>query len=452
MKRADRAAFLVIAAIVVYQSMIPPVVALGNNGDFGKISGHFSFGYPPALEYRYAPLKFHYDPRYEYHAEFRSTENLLAIAAVGLSAVLSKTGDFDIRCLGAIHAALLLLAVWLLLPVLAQFFSMRVRVAILAMIAVVLCDVMYVSVFNSFYMDASALAFIPLTVVFFLRSVLWRRKMDLIGLAVSSMLVAGAKPQHAILALPLVLLLIAYRKRLSWVVWPATACVIAAASWTTLAVPPDYRSDQWYDVIFLGLLPHSPAPAQDLAELGLDPAYVSYSRTSAYYSTGGFAHPEFRSNFQLRINAGRLLRFYARHPVRAFQLLIRSFADAGQTRPDAGNFDPGEGFPPSMRSQAFAQWSGFRQTLFANHGLRYFEITLAIQALLLLRARREWRLAVLCLTIAVLLDAAVSGLADAAEAPRHFTVFCQLQDISLLALVAGFLPRALPDITMKPAL
>ena len=103
MKRADQAAFLLIAAIVVYQTMIPPVVSLGNNGDFGKISGHFSIGYPPELEVRYAPVKFHRDARYRWPAPYRSTENLLANAAMGLSWVTSKSSEFDIRAMGAIH-------------------------------------------------------------------------------------------------------------------------------------------------------------------------------------------------------------------------------------------------------------------------------------------------------------------------------------------------------------
>jgi hypothetical protein len=443
LKRVDRIAFILIAAIVVYQSMIPPVVGLGNNGDFGKISGHFSMGYPPNIEHRYAPLKMQFEPRYEYHAEFRSTENLLAIAAVRVSSIVSKTGDFDMRCIGAIHAALFLLAIWLLLPVLAFFFSPFVRLLILFAIAVVLCDVMYVAVFNSFYMDASALVFLPLTAVLFLRSFLWQRRGDLIGLAICAALLAGAKPQHAILALPIAALLIAYRKRLGSPagVWMAVAGVIGAASYTAVAAPGDYRSNQWYDVIFLGILPYSPAPTQDLLELGLDPSYVAYSRTSAYYANSGFSNPEFTKTFHQRASGASVMRFYSRHPARAFQLLIRGFDDAGGTRPNLGNFDPGEGLPPLARSRAFAFWSGFREWIFSRHGLRYFWVTIALQALLLLRSRRPWLTAPICLSIAVLLAAAIAGLADAAEAPRHFTVFCELEDVSLIALLSTLLPR-----------
>jgi len=162
----------VIAAIVLYQLMIPPVVSLGNNGDFGKVSGHFAIGYPPDVEARYAPVKFQHAKRYDYHSEFRSSETMLAAVAAGLSSLLAKSGDFDIRCIGAVHAALFLAAIFLLLPVLAHFFGPRARIAILAAIALVFGDVMYVSVFNSFYMDAAAMVFLALAVVFFLRSVL----------------------------------------------------------------------------------------------------------------------------------------------------------------------------------------------------------------------------------------------------------------------------------------
>src|SRR6202021_166008 len=143
--------------------------------------------------------------------EFRSSEYLIAAGAFGLSEIILRTGEVDIRIIGAIHSALFLLAIYLFLPVLPYYFGPRAGVAIVLTIALVLCDVMYVSLFNSFYMDAAALVFFPLPAVFFLRSVLWKRSADVIGLAICSTLLAGAKAQHAVLAIPLVILLIAYR-------------------------------------------------------------------------------------------------------------------------------------------------------------------------------------------------------------------------------------------------
>jgi len=367
---------------------------------------------------------------------------MLAAAAVVLSSL--RPGDFDLRWIGAIHAVLYLLAIYLLLPVLADVFELRARMGILVAIALLLCDVMYVSVFNSFYMDAAAMVFLALTLVFFLRSVLWRRLPDLIGLAISCSLLSVAKPQHALLAIPVAILLIAWRKRVASpaLAWLAVAGTVAGGLWTAVSVPFDYRGNQWYDVVFLGLLPYSPAPAADLAELGLDPADVRYSQTSAYFSGGGFANPEFTARFRSRVGARVLVRFYLRHPFRTLQYLLRSFDDAGNTRPaDLGNFDPAEGRPPFAQARSFAWWSGFRHWLFAGHGLRYFLFTVGLAMLLLARVKPNWRLAAVCLTIALLLEGVVSGLADAAEAPRHFTLFALLEDAGLIVLLATFLPK-----------
>ncbi len=48
--------------------------------------------------------------------------------------MLSKTGDVDIRSIGAIHGGIFLLAVYLLIPVLGCFFGPKTRFAILAAI------------------------------------------------------------------------------------------------------------------------------------------------------------------------------------------------------------------------------------------------------------------------------------------------------------------------------
>src|SRR5580704_19197956 len=119
--RVDATAFFLIAAIVAYQLMMPPVVSLADNGDFGKVLGHFSIGSPQATQY--APVKRQFDPAYRWPSGFRSSETLLTAVAVGLSSILSKSADFDVRCIGAIHAGLFLWATYLLLPVLISRFE-----------------------------------------------------------------------------------------------------------------------------------------------------------------------------------------------------------------------------------------------------------------------------------------------------------------------------------------
>lgn len=252
--------------------MLPPVVSLANNGDFGKVVGHFSLGSPFALEWDFAPLKFHFDPAFTYHAEFRSSETLLAACAIGLSSVISKSGEVDIRTIGLIHGGIFLLAMYLLIPVLGCFFGPKTRFAILVAIAATFCDVMYVSLFNSFYMDASALVFLLLTVVLFLRSWLWKRPADLIGFVISSLFLVTAKPQHVLMVIPMVVLIICYRKlcTVRGAPWVAAGVLTIATCWTAFSLPSDYTRNSIYTVIYIGLLPDSPSPADEMREFQLD--------------------------------------------------------------------------------------------------------------------------------------------------------------------------------------
>jgi hypothetical protein len=175
--------------------------------------------------------------------------------------------------------------------------------------------------------------------------------------------------------------------------------------------------------------------------LGLHSEDSAYSGTAAFYSNSGFQDPKFKARFMGRINGGTLLRFYACHPERACGLLVRAFSEAGETRPNLGNFDPAEGRPPFARSQAFALWSQLRERLFRQHGLRYVLITLTTLGLLLIRSTPDWRIAAVCLAIAVLLEAGLCGLADSVDTARHFTVFCEMEDASLLILAAAEIAR-----------
>jgi hypothetical protein len=445
--RLDAIGFILIAGIVIYQSMLPPVVSLGNNGDFGKVLGHFSLGSPFRFEVNYAPVKFHFDPVFTYHPEFRSSETLLAALAIGLSSVFSKTGDVDIRSIGAIHGGIFLLAVYLLMPVLAHFAGPKVRFAILAAIAATFCDVMYVSVFNSFYMDAAALVFLPLAFVLFCRSLLWQRPADLIGFTIASMLLATAKPQHASVVIPIVVLIVCYRKLcgVPAASWVAAGVLAAAASWTALSLPSDYVRNSLYDVIFAGLLPDSPSPPDEMQEFGLERADAAFARTTAYWSKGGFGDPAFTARFVQRVHPPMLWRFYLRHPARAFKLLLRALDDAGNMRPVSGNFDPGEGFAPGALSSAFSQWSALKKLVFVNHGWRYLLFAAVSAALLLMRARSQWFPAAVCLVLALTLELSITGFGDATEAARHFTFFSALLDLTLLALLASVLPHRRAD-------
>src|ERR1700730_6635730 len=116
-----RSSALVLAAAVLllgWQLMLPPVVGVANNGDFGKLLGRYGLGAPIHHEVAFADTRYEFDARYHYESGFYSSESILIGAALALNSVLSKDGSFDLRLMGLIHGTLLLTALSVVMPVL----------------------------------------------------------------------------------------------------------------------------------------------------------------------------------------------------------------------------------------------------------------------------------------------------------------------------------------------
>ena len=75
------------------------------------------------------------------------------------------------------------------------------QLAYYAAVLFVFTDVMYVSYFNSLYMDVSALLALLLAAVFYLRAIAWGRAADARLFVASSVILISSKPQHAMLGL-----------------------------------------------------------------------------------------------------------------------------------------------------------------------------------------------------------------------------------------------------------
>jgi len=165
-KGSEWLALLLAAAAIITQSFVPPIVGIANNGDFPKIIGQFDVGSPSDAKdsFRFVDTKYVVDSRYHYESRFYSSEVFLFEAALGLNSVFGRPGVLDLRLMGAVHAALFLLAFYLFLP-LVRLLSMALRLVVFFVVLLIFTDVMYVSYFNSFYMDTAALLFLLLSVV-----------------------------------------------------------------------------------------------------------------------------------------------------------------------------------------------------------------------------------------------------------------------------------------------
>src|SRR5262249_8541809 len=125
---------------------LPGFIGIANNADFGKVAGHLSLAAPDGGESNFLYFQPNYvrSPANYWASPFYSSE----IALAWIAAHFTTGPHFDIRLLGAVHAALFLAALAALL---------QVRVAVAAFASFVFTDVCYAAYFNSFYMDAAAL-------------------------------------------------------------------------------------------------------------------------------------------------------------------------------------------------------------------------------------------------------------------------------------------------------
>ncbi len=427
------------AGVILFcQLMLPPVPGVADNGDFGKLLGRFGLG--SGQTFVYANTKLFYGDVNRYRSGFTSSEMLLIEPAVAISRAVSRDGLFDLRIMGAVHASLFLLAVFLFAPM--------VESAVTGVVALLLfCDFLYAGFFNSFYMDASTYLFTILSAVFYLRAMRSRGVGDSLGLWICMILALLSKSQYAAMGPWFAMLFWTGRHFLTGgrkAVAGAAAVLLllaTAVSYRSLA-PAGYAERNVFTVIFSQILPASPDPASAMAELGLDGSYRQWIGLQAYSPGVPLDDPAFQADFRRRISFGKVARFYLRHPSDAWRALVTSLDEAGSFRSPLGNYDSGSGKPPAAKYTSFQLASGLKRRLFFHHGARLaiFLVALALVVPVWLWREREGLpdgavgggllLSALALTTLIL-----SALADVFDQLRHEMVAFALFDLLLLTMV-----------------
>lgn len=180
------------AAVLACQLLAPPIVGVADNGDFSKLIGKYGLRSPAYWEY--IGVGYPHDASLHYDPGFSSSEQIFVRAAIGLNRLAEGAHSLDIRAAGLVHSAVFLLAVGLFAPLLAGG-GRAVQLVFYAAALFIFTDVMYVSYFNSLYMDVSALIGLLLAAVFYLRAITWGRGADAWLFVASSVILISSKPQ-----------------------------------------------------------------------------------------------------------------------------------------------------------------------------------------------------------------------------------------------------------------
>jgi hypothetical protein len=441
-----RVVFLGLASIIVgYQIFVPPVVGLANNGDFGKVIGVFNLTGPIQDENAWADTRWEFNPRKHYWAGFYSSEHLLLGAAIAINCVLSKDGYFDLRAIGLVHGALLILAFDLLWRLLEDR-PRALRIATCGAALFCFTDVMYVSYLNSFYMDVATVLFLSIAAMLYLRLLAAPRWPDALAFVFTSAMAIASKPQHAVFGFWLAAVLIGASPRWpqmrKWTLAFAAFLSLLSAFWIAKAAPPNYGPVGVFTVTFGRILPHSKHLDRTMADLSLDDSYRRYIGTHAYSDGSPIWDDGFVERFRRRISYASLAWFYLTHPRDAYLGLRLSLNEAGGQRPYLGNFDAHAGYGRFQASQAFALWSDLKKRAFDQKGPRYFFTFLALVAALGAMLGLEWRtlpagagLSIVALMGMAVTALLVASLADAVDIPRHHLLFYFLSDVMVVVLV-----------------
>ncbi len=367
------AAIAVAAGILAAQLFVPPVVGLADNGDYERVIGYAGFQHTTADpgERYFSFLRTHYAvvaPGW-FRGGYLTSETLLAFAARYLHGALSRTPVFDLRILGAIHAALLLLALGGLVRA-CRGLAFPTQALVAALLVFVFTDVGYAAPLNSFYSQAASLVFLMCTAAAAAEAIHRGRLAG--GLLLlyfgSALLFVGSKPQEK-LAAPLLAL---FGVRLAAVplrgafrhaaVWLAIG-LCAFSVWYGRRTPYTLREAMVYQIVFDELLAHSPAPAADARELGLDPDWVRFTGANPYARDSPLLEPAFRRELLHRVGYRKIVWFYLRHTSRLLARVERASRDAWSLRPTYGNFEKSAEHPQTARAVRFSAWSRARGAL-----------------------------------------------------------------------------------------
>ena len=443
------------AAVLAWQLFLPGFLGMADNGDFGKLAGPFCLGAADtaARDWVFFQPEYLRGSRFCYDPHLPMSEKALVWVA---STVEQRLGDplrFDIRWLGALHALLFLLFYYAVLRLLRPLDLVPRLIGSLAALWI-FADIGTTAYFNTFLSDTSALlgglAAIALAVPLLARK--QPSPVLLVAFTAAAMLATLSKGQHAFFGLiPALVAVLSGRRARGWrtraVAYGSAALLLLGVFYTLAATPKWYQGLSRFSLIFTKLTRDPATRTRDLRELGLEAGDARYAGMNAFMTGIPIEDAAWRERFYQRASFGRILRFYARHPGRAFAILQSDLRDeAWQRRPySLSNYRKAAGSPLARWPAASARGASCACSFSAGGPAMcwlWFAVLLPGSLLFALREkeplRRSLAWAVLGVSVLAIGEFGVASLTDAVQTSRHLFLFHIWTDCSFfLALVFG---------------
>ncbi len=464
-KRTDLVFCAAVLMLMIWQLFIPPALSVANDHDFEKILGRLCLG-PVATNqtpyFDYTVLHFRYDPDSCIEWPMRTTNEAAFRAGLWLDHLFDSKTDFDLRFMGVVYG-LIFFAGFVTLQRALRYLPLSLAVVAQTAWIVVVCNAVYVPIFNSLYYDAlsiatltGALASIGITCA--------RKQLNAASILIASVwlaLLAGSKSQHAPMALIFIPGLWIGCKIQPWkaaaVRIAGTLIVLAGASLSLGTMPRFYQGEATFNALFYRILPAVSDPAVYLTETRIPPSWAQYSGEVAFAEDVPLRDPYYEEQFGQWFGPVELIRLYLRHPSAAGLIARENLDEASMDRVrirmsgvahQLGNYEESLGKPPQSISHFFTIWASLKNATFGGRPVLYlaYILTVITLAWILSPAGPPTRLLLTMVTLALAVEFAICML-DGADGGRHLTLFGLLLDL----LVCCDIVFAAAMYALKPA-
>lgn len=345
------AAVGIVTAVALF---IPPFIGMADNGDYFRIiyGNGLYFNAPDYTEQYFGYFVKQYGILQYFNenaAALTSSQSLFIKAAMALNKWLYHPHIFDIRVQGALYAAMLVGAVYLLVESVTWKVPRKFGYIIAALAVWIFADTGYTAYFNSFY--GESLVYIMSIVVAASAMLLYRRRYNdyvlLLMFFVSALLLTTAKQQNApvgVIIAMIGIVLIYIRKSKPFRAFAASmlALLLLSGIATYALIPKEFVNINQYHAMTRGPLLQSKNPEETLRAFGIDEQYAILSKTIYYelYPPIDVDSPILEKSFYSRYGFASILAFYAAHPGIGMEMLNLAAKHAFTIRPPAmGNFE-----------------------------------------------------------------------------------------------------------------
>jgi hypothetical protein len=438
--------------LLAWQLFLPGFIGIADTGDSAKVAGRLCLapsGTP--ITFTFFQPDYTWSTRHFWRSPYRSSETALGWLAIQIAGATHEGARFDIRWLAALHVTLCLTGFAALLAALRKR-PKGVQAVIAATPILLLTDVCYTAVLNSFYMDAVAFCSLLLMV----GAAVWisvgkETRMGQLALFFgAALLFVTSKTQHAIWSFLPALFLAASclrtklrSRRLA--AFGMAAVVFASGVYMEHTADRGYKGQALFNVLFNRIGSEGPAAMPDLLKLGVRPDEARYLGSHSYAPGSPMGSTQFAEQFYDRTGFMRLLGWYVHHPAKSYRMVRnRLLWEAEIMRANnLGNYRIEAGHEPGARTHRFGLWSDMRSALFHRapwylpvwYGLF---VAGCVTAILRRRSLISTRIAWLALGIALLgaVEFLASSLADTLDMARHLFLFHACTDLTVCFAVA----------------